>query len=155
MFLAALWSRCRLVPQSGHACQRTDKPLRTTAPQPLQACEGKRGTDRDDPATGACCLEGERVCELRPRRVMNALRKWAIGHHVPHRQVFDRKKVIPIDKFAALLMSKVAAPPADALVYPRYRSPSSLALAPRRVLVLVLAHPLPHLPSFQIGMRLL
>ena len=34
IFLAALWSRCRLVPHSGHACQRTDKPLETIAPQP-------------------------------------------------------------------------------------------------------------------------
>src|SRR6185369_16617455 len=34
MFLAALWSRCRLVPHSGHRCQRTDKPLDTSTPQP-------------------------------------------------------------------------------------------------------------------------
>jgi hypothetical protein len=34
MFLAALWSRCRLVPQSGQVCQRTDKPFTTMAPQP-------------------------------------------------------------------------------------------------------------------------
>jgi hypothetical protein len=34
MFLAALWSRCRLVPQSGQECQRTDKPLETVTPQP-------------------------------------------------------------------------------------------------------------------------
>ena len=27
MFLAALWSRCRLVPHSGQVCQRTDKPF--------------------------------------------------------------------------------------------------------------------------------
>src|SRR5215471_17323020 len=34
MFLAALWSRCRLVPQSGQLCQRTDKPFDTMTPQP-------------------------------------------------------------------------------------------------------------------------
>ncbi len=39
MFLAALWSRCRLVPQSGHECQRTDKPFETRTPQPEQACD--------------------------------------------------------------------------------------------------------------------
>jgi hypothetical protein len=36
MFLAALWSRWRLVPQSGQECQRTDKLLATRAPQPEQ-----------------------------------------------------------------------------------------------------------------------
>ena len=36
IFLAALWSRCRLVPQSGQECQRTDKPFLTTTPQPEQ-----------------------------------------------------------------------------------------------------------------------
>ena len=34
IFLAALWSRCRLVPHSGQLCQRTDKPLATNTPQP-------------------------------------------------------------------------------------------------------------------------
>src|SRR5262245_20988697 len=34
MFLAALWSRCRLVHHSGQECQRTDKPLATILPQP-------------------------------------------------------------------------------------------------------------------------
>ncbi len=36
MFLAALWSLCRLVPQSGQVCQRTDKPFETMTPQPEQ-----------------------------------------------------------------------------------------------------------------------
>ena len=27
IFLAALWSLCRLAPQSGQLCQRTDKPF--------------------------------------------------------------------------------------------------------------------------------
>src|SRR5262249_40157995 len=31
---AALWSRCRLVPHSGQACQRTGSPLWTMTPQP-------------------------------------------------------------------------------------------------------------------------
>src|SRR5262249_41953207 len=35
-FLAALWFRCRLVPHSGQECQRTDKPLETSTPQPEQ-----------------------------------------------------------------------------------------------------------------------
>src|SRR5215472_19357677 len=43
MFSAAWWSRCRLVPHAGHACQRTDKPLMTNAPQPEQACEVNPG----------------------------------------------------------------------------------------------------------------
>jgi hypothetical protein len=34
MFLAALWSRCKLVPHSGQMCQRTDKPLAMMMPQP-------------------------------------------------------------------------------------------------------------------------
>jgi hypothetical protein len=34
MFLAAFWSLCRLVPQSGQLCQRTDKPFETVTPQP-------------------------------------------------------------------------------------------------------------------------
>jgi hypothetical protein len=34
MFFAALWSRCRLVPQPGHECQRTDRPFWTRTPQP-------------------------------------------------------------------------------------------------------------------------
>ncbi len=34
IFLAALWSLCRLVPHSGQVCQRMDKPLETTTPQP-------------------------------------------------------------------------------------------------------------------------
>src|SRR5262245_26609936 len=34
IFLAALWSRCRLVPHSGQECQRTDKPFWTMTPQP-------------------------------------------------------------------------------------------------------------------------
>src|SRR5215831_3382618 len=33
MFLAALWSRCKLIPHSGQARQPTDKPLETIAPQ--------------------------------------------------------------------------------------------------------------------------
>jgi hypothetical protein len=34
MVLAALWSRCRLAPQAGQACQGTDKPLDNITPQP-------------------------------------------------------------------------------------------------------------------------
>jgi hypothetical protein len=33
MFLAALWSRCRLALQSGQVCQRTDKPFAMITPQ--------------------------------------------------------------------------------------------------------------------------
>src|SRR5215813_10008295 len=34
LFLAALWSRWRLAPHFGQACQRTDKPIETSTPQP-------------------------------------------------------------------------------------------------------------------------
>src|SRR5215472_12942125 len=32
MFLAALWSRCRRVPQVGQECHRTERPLETSSP---------------------------------------------------------------------------------------------------------------------------
>ena len=47
MFFAALWSRCRLVPQSGQLCQRTDKPFWTTTPQPEHVWLVKAGLHRD------------------------------------------------------------------------------------------------------------
>jgi hypothetical protein len=34
LFFAAIWSGCRLVPQSGQLCQGMDKPFETSAPQP-------------------------------------------------------------------------------------------------------------------------
>jgi putative transposase len=43
LFLAALWSRWRLVPPAGQECQRTDKPFETITPQPLPRCEGYAG----------------------------------------------------------------------------------------------------------------
>ena len=54
LFLAALWSRCRLVPQSGQACQRTDKPLATRMPQPEHVWLVNAGLTPTTRLTGAC-----------------------------------------------------------------------------------------------------
>ena len=95
MFLAALWSRCRLVPQSGHECQRTDKPFETMTPQPLQSLRGIRGIDGDYPATGACCLVREGDEECAPSRVTDRLGQMVILHHV------GRLEILVIDRVVA------------------------------------------------------
>src|SRR5260370_2944815 len=43
MFFAALWSRCRLVPQSGQGCHPTERPFWTITPQPEQVWLGLAG----------------------------------------------------------------------------------------------------------------
>src|SRR5262245_61158939 len=63
LFLAALWSRCKLVLQSRHACQRTDKSLWTSTPQPEQACEVEAGGTATTLRPGARCLVGEAAQE--------------------------------------------------------------------------------------------
>src|SRR5262245_59276529 len=58
IFLAALWSRCRLAPQSGQECQRTDKPFWTITPHPLQVCDVYAGLTAMilRPAYAALCV---------------------------------------------------------------------------------------------------
>src|SRR5260370_7284106 len=65
MFSAALWSRWRLVPQSGHSCHRTDKPLETRTPQPEQAWLVYAGL--------TACTRFPALSALKVRMAMNAL----------------------------------------------------------------------------------
>jgi hypothetical protein len=76
MLSAALWSRCRLVPQSGPVCQRTDKPLRTITPQPEQACEVSAGGPAITRFPAHAALQ-ERMVSTLPQPA--ALLRWARG----------------------------------------------------------------------------
>ncbi len=82
MFFAALWSRCRLVPQSGQECQRTDKSLGDDDPTPATGLRGVRGIDGYNLATGACCLVRQDDEERAPSRVTDAFRQMVILHHI-------------------------------------------------------------------------
>ena len=64
MFLAALSSRCRLAPQSGQECHRTDTPLATRTPQPEHiwlACRLRHGGHS---SPSVCCFGSEDAQEL-------------------------------------------------------------------------------------------
>jgi hypothetical protein len=65
MFTAALWSRCRLSPQSGQECQRTDKPLATIAPQAEHAWQVNAGL--------TACARFPALAALKVRMDRNAL----------------------------------------------------------------------------------
>src|SRR6476661_7612401 len=77
MFLAALWSRCRLVPHSGRLCHRTERPL-----------AGERRRHGDYPLPGTCCLESEDGEKRAPPRIADALGEMVILDHIGHLQVF-------------------------------------------------------------------
>jgi hypothetical protein len=80
MFLAALWSRCELAPQSGQECQRTEKPLWTITPLPEQAWLVEAG------GTATCpfptyCLESEDAQEGAPARIRDACRELVVPEY--------------------------------------------------------------------------
>ena len=97
MLRAALWSRCRLVPQSGHACQRTDKPLCTSTPQPEQAWLVYAGGTATTvfPAAAACCRFARQDAQERtPARIADALGQVIVLDHVGRLQVFVIDRVV-------------------------------------------------------------
>ena len=59
-----------------------------------------------------------------------------------------------IDQPTARLMRKVAPPPADTLMRPRYDAPSSLPFTPCFLLIRILAHTRPDGTRIQVGTRL-
>ena len=92
MFLAAVWSRCRLVPPAGQECQRTDKPFRDDHPTAARVLRGVRRGDGDDFPTGACCLVGKHAQERCPPGIVAALGEMAVLEHI------GRLEMVVIDR---------------------------------------------------------
>jgi hypothetical protein len=77
MVVAALWSRCRLVPQSGQECQRTDKPLWTTAPHPEHVWLVNAGSTAGTRFPALAALKVRRARNaLQPASAMLLAREW-------------------------------------------------------------------------------
>src|SRR5262249_50805238 len=103
--------------------------------------------------TGPCCLVGEWVCELAPRRVMNTLSETAVLHHPIDRQVLHCNEITGVDHTTAALVGEVAPAPADALVRAGDDPAPLLAFLPRRVLVAILAHQAPDVTWVQVRVQ--
>ena len=79
-----------------------------------------RGIHGDISPTGPCCLVREKVCELTPRGVMNALGETMVVRHPVDRQVFHSDQIKGVDDAAAVLVGEIAPSPGDALMHPRH-----------------------------------
>src|SRR5260370_38200471 len=66
--------------------------------------------------TGPCCRVREKVRELAPRCVMDALGEAMGMHHPIHRQVFNGNQVKLMHNASAVLVGKIATPPRAALI---------------------------------------
>ena len=104
MFSAALWSRCRLVPHSGHACQRTERPFCTIAPQP---CPEHRWLLNAGLTATTCfpalaALKARIAQERAPPRIADAFGEAVIPEHIGHPQVFMVDHVVRLDELAGL-----------------------------------------------------
>ena len=72
--------------------------------------------------TGPCCLVREKVRELAPRHVMDALGETMVVRHSVDRQILQGDQVKLVDDAAAVLMGEVAAPPGDPFMHPRHHT---------------------------------
>ncbi len=79
-----------------------------------------RGVHSDESPTGPYCLVGEEVCELRPRRVSDALGETMGMHHPVDREVLDGNQIELIDNATAVLVREVTASPSDSFIDARH-----------------------------------
>ena len=70
--------------------------------------------------TGPCCLVREKVRELAPRCVMNALGETMGVRHPVDREVFNSDQIKGVDDAAAVLMGEIAPSTGDALMHTRH-----------------------------------
>src|SRR5262245_63781334 len=81
---------------------------------------GVRRIHSDLSPTGPCCLVGEEGCELRPRRISDALGETMVVHHAVDQQIFHRDQVKRVHEAPAVLVREVAPSPCDTLMHARY-----------------------------------
>ena len=81
---------------------------------------GVGGVHRDIPATGPCCLVRKQVCELTPRRVLNALGETMVMRHPVDRQILHRDYIEDVDNPAAVLVGEIAPSPPRAFMHARH-----------------------------------
>src|SRR5262249_39710602 len=111
MFLAALWSRCRLVPQSGQECQRTDKPLATMTPQRAHGWWWRPAAPRQLcarpmlPWRSGC----SRSCSIQRRR--STLGEVVVLEPVGRLQVFVIDRIVLLNELERNLMVEVLSLP--------------------------------------------
>jgi hypothetical protein len=76
-----------------------------------------RGIHRDILSTGPCCLLRKKVCELAPRRIMNALRETLVVRHPVDREVFNGNHITGVDDATTVLVGEVAPAPDGAFIH--------------------------------------
>ena len=129
MLSTALWSRYRLVPQSGQECQRTERPFCTIIPQfgPEHFWLVNAGWTACTRFPAFAALK-VRMARNPPHGVGDTLGQVVVLRHVGNPQVFMVDHVVRLHKGASCFVMKVTPLPCDMLLHAAAPSPRASPL---------------------------